>query len=186
MSETADRSQMRTWALGAVCVAIAYVGFFQLNAWMFSNLIVSDNIAWVFLPAAVRMIAVLLIGWAGVIGLFIGSLAVILPELQDEPSHALALGVLSSLPPLLAAQAVRKALSVPVDLAGMTGMHLLLFGIAGGLANSIGHALYFAARAQSLEPLGGFVPMFVGDTVGTFLMLYASAMLLRRLRLPVR
>ncbi len=41
-------------------------------------------------------------------------------------------------------------------------------------------------RAESMQPLSGLVPMFVGDAIGTVVMLYLGAMVLRRVRLPGR
>lgn len=167
---------------GVLLAGLGYVFFFELNAWLFSQVKISDNISWVFLPAAIRMLAVLLFEWAGVAGLFVGSLAVIFNLLVDEPGHALALATLSSVPSLLAARVVQQSLGIQADLAGMTGRQLLVFGLAGGLVNSLVHTLYFASREGSLAPLHGFMPMFVGDSVGTLLVLYAGAITLRHFR----
>lgn len=167
---------------GAFVTALAYVFFFELNDWLFSQVKVSDNISWVFLPAAIRMVSVLLFGWAGVLGLFAGSLVVLFNQITVQPGHVLALAGLSSVPSLVAARMVRGALEIGHDLAGMTGRQLLVFGLAGGLANSLVHTLYFVGRSAGLEPFHGFVPMFVGDSVGTLIMLYAGALSLRRFR----
>ncbi len=45
-------------------IALVYVVFYWLNGWLFSTFKVTENIAWIFLPAAIRMVAVLLAGWA--------------------------------------------------------------------------------------------------------------------------
>lgn len=169
---------------GSVIVALGYAVFYHLNDWLFNVVQVSANISWVFLPAAIRMLAVLLLGWAGVLGLFIGSLSVVPSALALDPVHTVTLGVLSSVPSLLAMQFVQRWLGVRADLAGMTGLDLVCFGLAGGAFNSLGHTLYFMLNAGSLEPIQGFLPMMVGDAVGTFLLLYAGAIVLRRLNLP--
>jgi len=162
-------------------VAAAYILFFELNVWLFSVAKVSDYVSWVFLPAAIRMLAVMLLGWAGVVGLYLGSLAQLGAMLESDPARALVIAGISSVPCLLAARLAQRALRVPGDLAGMTGRHLLVFGLAGGLANSGAHTLYFSLEAGSLDPLAGFLPMFVGDTLGTLIVLYAGALLLSRL-----
>lgn len=167
---------------GVLLAGLGYVFFYELNAWLFSQVKVTENISWVFLPAAIRMLAVLMFEWAGVAGLFLGSLAVILDLLAEQPAHALALASLSSVPSLLVARVVQRALGIGADLGGMTGRHLLVFGLAGGLVNSLVHTLYFAGREGSLEPFHGFVPMFVGDSIGTLLVLYAGAISLRQFR----
>ncbi len=167
---------------GAFVSALAYVFFFELNDWLFSQVKVTDNISWIFLPAAIRMVSVLLFGWAGVLGLFIGSLVILFNQVTIQPGHVLALAILSSVPSLLAARLLQRALEIGDDLAGMTGRQLLVFGLAGGVTSSLVHTLYFVGREGSLEPFHGFVPMFVGDSVGTLLMLYAGAIGLRRFR----
>lgn len=166
---------------GMAAIAVAYVFFFKLNDWLFSVVKVSDHISWVFLPAAIRMLAVMLLGWVGVAGLYLGSLSQLGGMLEADPVRALVIAGISSVPCLLAARLVQRALRVPGDLAGMTGPHLLVFGLAGGLASSGAHTLYFALEAASLAPLAGFMPMFVGDTVGTLIVLYAGALVLNRL-----
>jgi hypothetical protein len=176
---------LHSFLVGAVTTALAYSLFFFANDWLFQIARVSDHISWVFLPAAIRMLAILMFGWAGVVGLFIGSLAVIWDLMLEEPAHALTLAVLSSVPSMLAARFVQRAIGIGADLAGMTGRHLLCFGLAGGLLNSLVHTVYFATREGSLGPLHGFVPMFVGDTLGTLIVLYLGALALRRVRVPV-
>lgn len=162
--------------------ALAYVAFFLLNDWLFSQAKVSNYISWVFLPAAIRMLAVLLFGWAGVAGLFIGSLAMLSGSLDHDPVHALFLALLSSVPSLLAARLVQRTVGIGDDLAGMTGRHLLVFGLAGGLTSSLVHTVYFMGYQGSLEPLHGFWPMFVGDSLGTLITLYLGALVLRQIR----
>lgn len=169
-------------AAGAIVTALAYVFFYELSGWLFSQVKISENISWIFLPAAIRMLSVLLFGWAGVAGLFAGSLVVIPDLLVQQPAHAFVLAGLSSVPPLLAARFVQRAVGIEQDLAGMTGRHLLVFGLAGGLVNSLVHTLYFTGYQGNLEPLQGFIPMFVGDSVGMLIMLYAGAIFLRRFR----
>ncbi len=171
---------------GMAAVALAYVLCFKLNAWLFSVAKVTDHISWIFLPAAIRMLAVLLLGWAGVAGLYLGSLSLLGSLFEFDPVGALIVAGLSSVPCLIAARVVQRLLGVGSDLAGMTGGQLLLFGVAGGFLSSGVHTLYFAYAAGSLDPLQGFVPMFVGDTVGTFIVLYAGALVLNRLVPPAK
>lgn len=171
---------------GASSAALAFYSSYFLSTWLFSAFEVTQNISWIFLPAAIRMLAVLLAGWAGVVGLFVGAVLVNAPTLLTETAHVLMLGLLSSVPSLYAAQAVQRVLRIPSNLAGMTGRHLVCFGVAGGLVSSTVHTLYFILRAESLHPLEGFVPMFVGDAIGTFFVLYTGAFLLRHMPLPGR
>jgi hypothetical protein len=163
---------------GMAAVALLYVLVFKLNAWLFSVARVTDHISWIFLPAAIRMLAVMLLGWAGVAGLYIGSLSLLGSMFEFDPLGALIVAGLSSVPCLIAARLVQRLLKVSSDLVGLTGRQLLIFGLAGGFLSSMGHTLYFAYAAQSLAPVEGFLPMFVGDTLGTFIVLYLGALIL--------
>jgi len=178
------RSERLALVGGALATALAYIGLYHLNGWLFSQAMINENVSWVFLPAAVRMLAVLLFGWAGVAGLFAGSVLVVPDYVLAEPVRCVTLGVLSSFPALVAARWVQHRLQVPLDLGGMRPRHLMWFGLAGGLANSLGHTLYFMLRAGNLQPLGGFLPMLVGDALGTLVVLYLGARLTRQVRLP--
>lgn len=168
------------WLGGAAIVALAYLLFYRLNAWLFDEIKVSDFVSWIFLPAAIRMVAVLLLGWAGVAGLFIGSLLTIVPVLVQDPAHALTLATLSSVMPILAARAVQKLAGISTDLSGLMARHLFLFSLAGGLVNSVAHIAYFMLHDETLSHLGSLPAMFVGDTVGTLVMLYGAAIIMRR------
>lgn len=169
------------WLGGAAAVALAYVLFYRLNNWLFDQTKVSDFVSWIFLPAAIRMVAVLLLGWAGVAGLFVGSVLVIFPILVEDPAHALTLAAMSSVLPLLAAFSVQKLAGITADLSGLKGRHLFAFGLAGGLVNSVAHSTYFVLHDGSLSPLSALPAMFVGDSIGTLVMLYAAAIVMRRL-----
>lgn len=168
------------FVLGAAAVAVVYVLLFELNRFLFSRMEISSHVSWVFLPAAIRMISVMLLGWAGVAGLYIGSMSLLAPSFSMDPLHAFLLAAVSSVPCLLAARIVQRLQRVSSDLAGLTGRQLAVFGLAGGLASSGAHTLYFAATAGSTAPLANFIPMFVGDTVGTFIILYLAAIVLQR------
>ena len=172
---------------GAALAALGYAALYHVNAAVFDGpLRMSDHISWVFLPAAVRMVAVLLVGWVGVLGLFAGTLITLGSMLGSDLPHALMLATLSSVPPLLAARSLQRLLPVRADLDGMTGRQLLYFGLGGAAASSLAHTAYFALRAGSLGPLDGLVPMFGGDTAGTVLVLYLAALMLRHRQLRPR
>lgn len=165
----------------ALATALAWVLLFELNAWLFSSLEANPYVNWVFLPAAIRLLAVLWLGWTGAAGLFVGAIATGLDTWATDPGVAITLSALSALPCLLAVTAVGGLLRLPMDLAGLRAWHLLALSMAGSAASVAAHTGYFMLRAGDTSPAAGVMPMFVGDTVGTAIVLAAAAALLRRL-----
>ncbi len=55
-------------------VAVLWVTLFKLNEWLFSTFEFAEHVNWIFLPAAVRVAAILLFRVRGAVGLFVGGL----------------------------------------------------------------------------------------------------------------
>lgn len=177
----ADRLRaLRSHAALAFFVAAAWVLLFELNTF-FTVFEASPYVSWVFLPAAMRMLAVLWLGWTGVAGLFLGALVTNDDLIQTDPAAAITLSALSSLPSLLAAKAVASLLRVPADLAGLRPAHLFVYGVAGAAASVVAHNAYFALRDESPAAFSAALPMFVGDVAGTMTVLLVMAAILRKM-----
>ncbi len=152
-----------------------WVLFYKLNLWVFSCFEYNPHVSWVFLPAGIRMIAVFIFGWAGVIGLFIGS---IITNDAEMSSDVVYLAAISGLAPMLAKSACKWWFNIPDSLQGLTGSQLLVFAFAGAFANALFSSLqfYYSGIAESLH---SFYPMFVGDLLGTLIIFYISLGLIR-------
>lgn len=124
--------------------AIAWIGLFQLNAYWFEGLVVNENVSWVFLPAVVRILAVLLAGYAGVVGLFVGALVTNLPINSVELSDVLALTSLTALNPLLAVWVLVRYFGLKTDLSDLRWWHLIAFATAGAVSNVVLTQTYLA------------------------------------------
>lgn len=159
--------------------ALAWVGLFELNAYLFEGLVVNQNVSWIFLPAVVRVLAVLLAGSAGVVGLFIGALFTNLPIDSVNLIDAMVLTTLTALNPLLAVWIVIRYFGLKCDLSGLRWWHLVAFATAGALSNVVATQLYLAHSSRQEASIGSWWPMLVGDLVGTFLMLYLASVLVR-------
>ena len=73
MSQRIIKSSRR-FIFKAIGVAIAWTLLFKLNMWLFKSLEVNQFVSWVFLPAFIRILSVLLFGWAAVVGLIVGAI----------------------------------------------------------------------------------------------------------------
>ncbi len=165
--------------LFVLVVALAWFALFELNAWLFSRIHLTGFISWIFLPAAIRMLAVMVGGWTGTLGLFLGAILTNLSLLKYEPFNIVMLAGLSALGPLVAFNLCTRWLKLPRDLAGLHHSQLLVFAVAGAILNTFPHNLYFYFTGLSPDAWSGIVPMFVGDLVGTLIVLYLASLAVR-------
>lgn len=159
-------------------VALAWYLLFHFNQWLFVSFSVSDQVSWIFLPAAIRMLAVVLFGWAGVLGLFLGSLFT--NQLFGEVSTASALtaSFLSAVGPWLAFRTCTHWLHLPEDLSGLKPHHLLILSLVGAFFISVPHCIFYYASGISPRLFSDLITMFSGDLIGTLLVLYGASLVL--------
>ncbi len=160
-------------------VAAFWVALFKLNAVFFEWIGVSQYVSWIFLPAAIRMISVMLLDWIGAAGLFVGAIITSDPLLNNNLTEAIALAGLSALGPVLAVTFCTRWLRMPANFSGLGPRQLTLFGLVGALCNVIPHTIYFYVADRMHRPLDGVLPMFVGDLLGTVIVLYVCALVLK-------
>jgi hypothetical protein len=160
-------------------VALAWFALYELNTWLFSRIHLTGFISWIFLPAAIRMFAVMVGGWSGALGLFLGAILTNLSLLKYEPFNIVMLAGLSTIGPLVAFNLCTRWLNLPRDLSGLQRSQLLVFAVVGAIFNTIPHNLYFYFTGLSPDAWSGVVPMFVGDLAGTLIVLYLASFVFR-------
>ena len=162
-----------------LAVALIWAALYRLNDLWAESLAWSDGVTWVFLPAALRPLAVLVFGLPGAAGLFLGSVLA-LTAFTDAPAERIAaIAAISALAPLVAVTCVIRCLHVGPHLIGLTTTHLMLVVVATA-ALSVGlHNLYYWGAEMHVDPYSGLLPMFVGDLLGTFVVLYMARLALR-------
>lgn len=170
---------MRAWlrpsrVLPVGGVALAWVTLFELNAYWFEFLAISPYVGWVFLPAALRVLAVLLFKRRGVLGLFLGAVITNAPLWRTEWGDALALSAVSALAPALAIWLGFRWLKLEPNLNGLNGWQLLALSALAALSSSVLHGLLFYAIEHDTHWLGAMLPMTVGDFAGTLMVLYSA------------
>jgi hypothetical protein len=170
----------RSHAWLQVCAATAaWVVLFQLNAWLFSSVEWAPVIIdWLFLPASVRLLAVMLFGRRGAIGLWIGTLVTNEGVFGDDLLESLTVATLSVAGPLLAVYLTMRWLDLPLSLKGLTGKQLMAFALMGALCNVIPHNVFFWLAGITPNPFAGLLPMFIGDLLGIAIVLYLLRSLL--------
>lgn len=162
-------------AVAVACVLlplVAWVALFELNAWVFAAFTWAQGIAWIFLPAAVRVLAVLVCGSWAVLGLFAGALLTSAHVYADDAAAVMG-AALSAIGPWLAIELFRLATQMPLNLRGLAPGRLLALSVLSALSNVVLANLFFWLAGIRADPFSGIVPMFVGDLAGIFIVLYA-------------
>jgi len=156
-------------------VVLTWILFYRISLWLFAYFEYNPRVNWVFLPAGIRMLAVFIFGWAGVLGLFIGS---VITNEEELSGYVIYLSAISAMSPMLAKRACKWWFNIPVTLQGLSGKQLLAFAVIGALTNALLSNLYFyfATEANSLK---GIIPMFVGDLLGTLIIFYLMVKILQ-------
>lgn len=165
----------RAWIdlAGAPATALLWIGLFYLNGWVFAALEETGTANWIFLPAALRLIAVLVLGWRGVLGLWLGTLATNTTVFDNIwVPESLGLAAVSALAPWLAVAMTRGKLELRPDLSGLDAVDLVALSVVCALWSALLHSAYLHWLGFDLAAAGSPVTMFVGNAVGTFLALY--------------
>ena len=161
----------------SVFVALAWVGLWHLNGFLFNAAEVAPLVSLVFLPAILRPMAVLIFGVSGAVGLILGaaitqplistlSLPIVLITLSNGLVAWVVLLVLRQIP------AYRSELTY--DMSGLTLRTIILFAGLTALASSLTNSLIISLSPDlsSSSGLPLSLSMLAGDAIGAFLMLY--------------
>ncbi|MDE2607654.1 MAG: hypothetical protein KGL68_17205 [Burkholderiales bacterium] len=142
------------------------------NQWLFSRLQYVPGIDYVYLPAGMRLLCVLLFAEAGALGLLLASWAInFLVQFPGDFERAFAGGILSALAPYLVYRVARDRYGLQESLANLSAGRLLVLALACSVASPLLHHLYFALEGQP-HLVHGFLAMFVGDFFGTLIVIY--------------
>ncbi len=165
--------------------AVLFVGFFQLNAWIFASLEYSHGISWIFLPAGFRVILVLVLGSSGAVGLMLGSWYID-REMFGGSSEMLAImnGVVSGFTPWVILKYLTTRQWLSQQLHALTTRQLLNTTLVFSGASAITHQLlWLVLERPNVNPWVDVWPMFFGNVTGALLMLYSFKFLLDKVRI---
>lgn len=165
-------------ACAILCVAAFWALFFRLNAAVFPYVGHSHWADWIFLPAAVRFFAVLLLGWQGVVGLILGAWITLRPEDANSLSHATLLPLSSGLGPWVAIDMWRRLTGLREDLLGLRPADILGLALGCAVANSALLNLFLTLTGDSRQDVLQIATIIVGDAAGILLVLAPTALLL--------
>lgn len=161
--------------------AALWVAFYWTNRLLLGAVELSDVASWIFLPAAVRLLVVLLWRWQGALGLFLGTLLTN-EALAGLPwGQSLCVAAMSSLGPLAAILIGQRHFLIGNSLVGLTPPQLCVFAALNALISAGLHATYFAAIGMSPGFGLTVLTMATGDFLGAMIVLYLLRVAVRRL-----
>jgi hypothetical protein len=154
-----------------VGVALVWVAFSRLNEFCFSFFAFSNRAHWIFLPAAVRILSVLLFDGLGAAGLMLGAYLTLPHEEISNLPIELLVSSSSAIAPLVAVAACRRWLCIAWDLSGLRGRHVVIVSVASAAANAFFLNLALFVADQTIGKGEQIVTVFVGDLLGTAIVL---------------
>jgi integral membrane sensor domain MASE1 len=163
-----------------VIVVVEWVTLFRLNSIFFAQFAHSERASWIFPPAALRVISVLLFGWTGAVGLSIGSFLTLPHEHPTDLAYEVALALTSGAAPWIAIALSRRRFAIPNQLSTLRASHVIIASIATAAVNS---ALVNACMVMADRWHGDaeqIATIIVGDILGAAIVL-ALVVLLARL-----
>lgn len=158
----------------AAGTAFLFVATIVLNELLFTRLEFAPGINWIYLPAGVRLLCVLLFAEAGAVGLLAASwLVCFFHFFPNDPLRSFVGGILAALAPYLAYRALLAG-GMGASLRGMDGKRLLGCALLFSVASPAMHHAWFALQGQHDGLWRGFLVMASGDLAGTLIVLYGA------------
>jgi len=151
-----------------------------INELLFKQLEFAEGINWIYLPAGVRLLATLLFGEAGAIGLLLISWLVCYFWLfPGDVLRSFMGGILASVAPYLVYLGAKRWLDLQGSFANLTSRQLLFCSVAYSLASPLLHHIWFALYEGRDHLLYSFAVMAIGDFAGTVLLLFFTKWVMR-------
>ncbi|UVW30215.1 hypothetical protein [Massilia sp. H6] len=158
--------------------AALFLGTIALNELLFARMEFAQGISWIYLPAGVRLLCILLFAEAGAIGILLASwLICFLYFFPNDAIRSFAGGILAALAPYLTYRWL-VAGQITQSLAGLGPWRLLGCALAFSIASPLLHHIWFALQGQREGLIDGFFAMASGDLVGTIIVLYTAKLIL--------
>lgn len=171
-----SQARLNIYMAGATVVLFCFA--LLLNELLFTNSEFTRGINWIYLPAGMRLLCILLFAEAGAVGLLLVSWGVsFLYFFPDDVLRSLVGGVIAATAPYLVYRGAGWLAGARKTLADLTPARLLAYAVAFSIASPLLHHMWFALRGQD-NLLSSFLVMVAGDLAGTLIVLYSAKGLL--------
>jgi hypothetical protein len=158
----------------AGATVVLFCSMLALNELVFTHLEFVRGVNWIYLPAGMRLLCILLFAEAGAIGLLVASwLVCFFYFFPNDPIRSFMGGIIASAAPYL----VYRWMVVSggrTSLANLTPLRLLVYALAFSIASPLLHHIWFALRGDTGNLFRSFLVMAQGDLAGTLIVLYLA------------
>ena len=149
---------------------LIYLGFYYFNELLTKDFSLNKHVSWLFLPAGIRIILILVFTYTGAIGLSIASLTIgFISNAPYDLITAAGIALICGFAPLLSRLFVIHHFQVHPNLNNLTTWQLIWIILIFALFNSGLHQLWFVARSLDSGGWNYFIAMFVGDIAGSLI-----------------
>jgi hypothetical protein len=167
-------TQLRFQAAMVITTMLAFVAMLAVNEWLFTRLEFVPGINWIYLPAGMRLLCVLLFGNAGALGLLLVSwLVCFFYFFPDDYLRSFMGGVLAAAAPWIANRIAQQAFGLRASLSNLSPARLLACIVLYSVASPLLHHIWFAVHGGTEHLVRSFFVMFIGDLNGTLIVVYA-------------
>lgn len=147
-------------------IAAAWTLVFSLNSHVMANMAHSERANWVFLPASLRLLAVLIFRGTGALGLIAGSYVTVAGTTKSGLLHELGLALSSGLAPWLGVLVLQMAMQIPSSLAGLRPHHIALMAVVCATANAVLLNGFLWWTEDASVDVRHILAVFLGDVTG--------------------
>jgi hypothetical protein len=171
---------LRRGMLTALLTMVIYTAFYVLNVNLFYSMEFSQGIAWVYMPAGVRLLCILMFAEAGGIGIFFASLltASFYDLFPDDPIAMFGYSLISALSPYLVYRFMTQVMGLQRSLTALTPAKLIQCGVLFAIMNPLLQLIWFTLRDVSYHFWENLTVMSLGDLLGSAIVLYLMKFLL--------
>ena len=154
-----------------VGIALTWVLLFSFNNFAFSHFAHSAYANWIFLPAGVRLVAILLFDSIAILGLFVGS--IITSDFTHlNLTNVIVISAISAINPFIALNISKYFLKINSQLINLQPSQLLILCSISALFNGLAHTIYLNFSNLENAVLANLITMMVGDFLGCLIILY--------------
>jgi len=158
--------------MGALVSALLYSALFFFNDWLTEALKYDLGVSWIYLPAGLRLLLILIFGLAGAIGIAVASFAIsYFGVFPTDLVTCIGIGLISGFAPLLAKLLIVSSIPINNDLSNLSLQKIIICVVAYAFISAGLHQYWFKLRDLESSSLDHFLVMFIGDIAGSILLI---------------